>query len=199
MSETIIGIVEEGRLRRLWPKLASMEVGTRLTNIKPMQAIPPESGELNLSGNEGNIIAIKGYDQGGWIYSAEVIDAGGVILKNLAMEVFTAPKDEVATSGGFGSIDYEHWRKEGINDIRGAELAVVENGQVFLWSQPDLPAKLYSDDPWVGREREPLQIPDGALCGIVTLIEPEGRADFASITNPLQVLTIKALFDLRRK
>ena len=76
---------------------------------------------------------------------------------------------------------------------------MVENGQVFLWSQPDLPAKLYSDYPWVGREREPIHIPDGAICGIVTVNGPEGRADFSSITNPLQVLILRALFDLRRK
>jgi len=77
-----------------------------------MQSIPPENGELNLSGNEGNIIAVHGDDQGGWVYSAEVIDSSGAILKTLAMEVFTKPKDGIASPAGLDSIDYEHEPKE---------------------------------------------------------------------------------------
>ena len=199
MGDTTIGIIESGKFRRLWPKPASMEDVARLTSIQPMQAIPPENGELDLSEHEGKIIAVRGDDQGGWVYSAEVIDTGGAIAKTLASEVFAKP-----TEGGFpfgelrvsGRPDVS---EEGASDTKAAELAMVENGQIFLWSQPDVSAELFSDDPWVGRAREPIQIPDGARCGIVTQIGPEGPAELTAITDPLQVLIIEALFDLRRK
>lgn len=199
MGDTTIGIIESGKFRRLWPKHASMVVGVRLTSIQPIQAIPPESGELDLSEHEGKIIAVRGDDQGGWVYSAEVIDTGGTIAKTLASEVFAKPTQTDVRLGGPGIIDHQRLSEEGANGTKTAELAMVENGQVFLWSQPDLPAELFGDDPWVGRPREPMQVPDGARCGIVTIIGPEGQAGFTAITDSLQVLILRALFDLRRK
>jgi hypothetical protein len=164
-----------------------------------MQAILPENGELDLSEHEGKIIAVHGDDQGDWVYSTEVIDTGGAIAKTLASEVFAKPTDADVPLGGLGNIDHKDLSEEGASDTMAAELAMVENGQIFLWSQPGLPAELFSDDPWVGRVREPLQVPDGAHCGIVTLTGPEGRAAFTAITDPLQVLIVEAIFDLRRK
>ncbi len=199
MGDTIIGIIESGKFRRLWPKPASMEDLARLTSIQPMQAIPPENGELDLSVHEGKIIAVRGDDHGGWVYSAEVIDTGGAIAKTLATKVFAKPTEADVPLGGLGNIDQPHLSEEGASDTKAAELAMVENGQIFLWSQPDVSAELFSDDPWVGRAREPIQIPDGAHCGIVTQIGPEGPAELTAITDPLQVLIIEALFDLRRK
>ena len=93
MSGTTIGIIESCKFRRLWPKPASMEDVARLTSIKPMQAIPPENGELDLTAHEGKIIAVRGDDQGDWVYSAEVIDTGGKIAKTLATKVFTKPTE----------------------------------------------------------------------------------------------------------
>jgi hypothetical protein len=199
MGDTIIGLVEDGKFRRLWPETDSMEDVSRLTSIQPMQAIPPENGELNLAAHEGKIIAVRGADQGGWVYSAEVIDMGGAIAKTLATKVFAKPTDADVPLGGLGNIELPHLNEEGASDTRDAELAIVENGRIFLWSQPDLPAELFSDDPWVGRAREPIQIPDGARCGIVTQIGSEGPAVLTAITDPLQLLIIEGLFDLRRK
>ena len=199
MSDTIIGLIENGEFRRLWPKPTSMADGVRLTSIQPMQAIPPENGELDLSEHEGKIIAVRGDDQGGWVYSVEVIETGGTIAKTLASEIFVKPTQTDLSFSGLGIIDHQHMSEEGANDTKTAELAMVVNGQVFLWSQPDLPAELYGDNPWVGRPREPMQVPEGARCGIVTVIGPERKAGFTAITDSLQVLILEALFDLRRK
>ena len=199
MSDTIIGILENGKFRRLWPKPASKEDKTRLTSIQPMQAISPENGELNLSEHEGKIIAVRGDDQGGWVYSAQVIDTGGVIAKTLASEAFAKPTEADFPLSGFGSLDDHHVSEVGAHDTKAAELAMLENGQIFLWSQPDVPAELFSDDPWVGRDREPLKVPDGAHCGIVTLSQSGGRAAFTAITDQFQTLILEALFNLRRK
>jgi hypothetical protein len=183
MGDTTIGIIESGKFRRLWPKPASMEDVARLTNIQPMQAIPPENGELDLAEHEGKIIAVRGDDQGGWVYSAEVIDTGGEIAKTLATKVFTKPTEADIPFGGLGNIDHPHLSEEGASETKEAELALVENGQFFLWSQPGQPAELSSDPPWVGRPREPLRAPDGARCGIVTIIGPGRPAAFTAITN----------------
>jgi hypothetical protein len=199
MGDTIIGLVEDGKFRRLWPKPASMEDVARLTSIQPMQAIPPDNGELDLAAHEGKIIAVRGDDQGSWVYSAEVIDTGGEIAKTLATKVFTKPTEADGPLGGLGNIDHPPLSEEGASDTKASELAIVKNGQIFLWSQPDFPAKLFSDDPWVGRAREPIKIPDGARCGVVTQIGSEGPATLTAIADPLQVLIIEALFDLRRK
>ena len=199
MGDTIIGIIEGGKFKRLWPKPASMEDVAQLTSIQPMQAIPPENGELDLSAHEGKIIAVRGDDQGGWVYSAEVIDTGGAIAKTLATKVFAKPTEADVPLGGLGNIGPPHLSEEEASDTKAAELAMVENGQIFLWSLPDLPAELFSVDPWVGRAREPLPVPDGTHYGIVTLIQPGGRAAFTAISDPLQVLILNALFDLRRK
>ena len=113
MSDTIIGIIENGKFRRLWPKPASMEDGARLTSIQPMQAILPENGELDLSEHEGKIIAVRGDDQGDWVYSTEVIDTGGAIAKTLASKVFAKPTDADVPLVGFGNIDHKHLSEEG--------------------------------------------------------------------------------------
>jgi hypothetical protein len=68
-----LGIVENGEFQRLAPP---SELGgpTRLTSISPQASQPPESGELDLSEQEGSAIMVSGLDQGQWIFSAEVID-----------------------------------------------------------------------------------------------------------------------------
>ena len=198
MSETIIGIIESGKFEKLWPKPASMEDKTRLTSIQPMQAIPPENGELDLSEHEGKIMAVRGDDQGARLYSAEVIDTGGAIAKTLASEVFAKSTERGFPFGELrvpGRLDVS---EEEAGETKEAELALVEDGQFFLWSQPGQPAELTSDPPWVGRPQEPLRAPEGARCGIVSTIGPGRQSAFTAITDILQVLIIEAIFDLRR-
>jgi hypothetical protein len=43
---------------------------------------------LDISPYEGNAIVVRGYDSGGWIYSAEVIDEAGPILTAVVLRVF---------------------------------------------------------------------------------------------------------------
>jgi hypothetical protein len=80
-----------------------------------------------------------------------------------------------------------------------SELAIVETGSIFLWSEPNSPAELYSDSPVVGHARTPLLPPAEATCGIVTHIGPERHASFATITDRVQELIVSALFELKRQ
>ncbi|MBT8364775.1 MAG: hypothetical protein KJP23_08725 [Deltaproteobacteria bacterium] len=79
-----------------------------------------------------------------------------------------------------------------------SELAIVEAGNIFLWSEPNSPVELYSDSPVVGHARTPLLPPAEAICGIVTHIGPEGHASFTALTD-VQELIVSALFELRRR
>ncbi len=80
-----------------------------------------------------------------------------------------------------------------------SELAIVETGSIFLWSEPNSPAELYSDSPVVGHDRTPLLPPAEATCDIVTHIGPERHASFAVLTDRVQELIVSALFELRRQ
>jgi len=87
MGQIIIGVVENGEFRPLWPGRGAL--GTvDLTSIRPQEARSPESGKLDLREYEGKAIAVQGNDQGGWIYSASVIDAGGPLVTALVQKVF---------------------------------------------------------------------------------------------------------------
>lgn len=87
MNDILIGMVEGGKFKRLWPTPA-LPGEVRLTSIQMQEARPPESGELNLAEYEGCAAAVQGHDQGGWIYSARVIDSGSPIVSALVEEVF---------------------------------------------------------------------------------------------------------------
>ena len=43
--------------------------------------------------------------------------------------------------------------------MEGEHLAIVENGKIYLWSEPSNPAELSSDSMNVGHRRRPLVIP----------------------------------------
>ena len=78
------------------------------------------------------------------------------------------------------------------------QLALVIEGRFYLWSNPNSPAELSSDPPQVGHPRAPLTAPEGTRCAIVTELGPEGYAEFTAITDPVQILQVEALFELRR-
>jgi len=84
---TFIGIVENGAFRILLPKGVSTE-SVGLTSIGMQEARPPETGELKLKKYEELAIAVKGHYGGDWIYSAHVIDEGGLIQTALVLQVF---------------------------------------------------------------------------------------------------------------
>ena len=80
-----------------------------------------------------------------------------------------------------------------------SELAIIEDGKILLWSEPNSPAELFSDSPVVGHARTPLLPPAEAICGIVTHLGHEGHASFDALTDKLQELIVHALFELRRQ
>ncbi len=86
-NPTFIGVVKGGTFRILSPKTA-LAGSIRFTSIGMQQAVPPESGELDLTEYEGSAIAIQGHDGGGWVYSARVIDKGGPIVTALVLQGF---------------------------------------------------------------------------------------------------------------
>jgi hypothetical protein len=75
----VMGLVREGRFKLSVPS-GRPEAYARLTLIPPQAAEPPEGGEIGLSEYEGRAIMVRGYDQGAWIYSAEITDVAGPIL-----------------------------------------------------------------------------------------------------------------------
>jgi hypothetical protein len=88
--DQFLGLVEDGQFKLLAPYRPLGET-VRLTSM-PMQAAQlPESMELNLTDYEGKAIMVIGYDGGGWIYSASVIDHAGPILTSVVKEVFGNP------------------------------------------------------------------------------------------------------------
>ena len=78
------------------------------------------------------------------------------------------------------------------------QLAIVENGNVYLWPEPSNPAELSSDNIVVGHVRRPLEIPAGARAGIVSLL-PGDVAIFTLIEDPVKALIVCALFELKRR
>ena len=87
MSRVYIGIVEKGAFDILFPKPPSPTVA-RLTSTGLQDQVPPENGELNLVEYERTAIAVSGYFNNGWIYSASVVDTGEPIVTALVQSLF---------------------------------------------------------------------------------------------------------------
>ena len=83
----VMGLVQNGKLRLAVPS-GRLEPFARLTRIAPQAAQPPESAEIDLSEYEGSAIMVVGFDQGAWIYSAEIIDESGPILSAVVERLF---------------------------------------------------------------------------------------------------------------
>lgn len=83
----ILGLVQDQVFKQLHP-ISKLNVQLRFTGNQPQESVPPESRELNLAEYEGRAIMIRGVDQGGWIYSAEVIDTAGPIFTAVVEKLF---------------------------------------------------------------------------------------------------------------
>ena len=81
--------------------------------------------------------------------------------------------------------------------MEGEHLAIVENGKIYLWSEPSNPAELSSDSMNVGHRRRPLAIPTGARAGLVSILSGDA-AFFSLIEDPVKALIVCALFELKR-
>jgi hypothetical protein len=85
--EQILGLVENGRLRVVFPAIGS-PLGLRLTTIRRQEARSVESGEVDLTAYEGDAILIEGIRDSGWIYEARIVDHAGPILTLLVRRAF---------------------------------------------------------------------------------------------------------------
>ena len=72
--------------------------------------------------------------------------------------------------------------------MKDSELAIIESGQFFLWSEPNSPSELYSDPVMVGHARAPLIPPEESECGVVAHVGPEGYAAFTAITDKVRTI-----------
>jgi hypothetical protein len=86
-----LGVVKDGKFQLLFPKDALVGAFLRFTSIKIQQAVPPESGELDLSEYEGKVILIRGHGDSGWVYSARVVETAGPILALVVQHLFNSP------------------------------------------------------------------------------------------------------------
>lgn len=86
-EKQFLGTVQHGQFYQLAPPSASGGL-IRLTGIRRQAAMAPESGELNLTGYEGSAIMVRGYDEGGWIFEAKIVDQAGPILTEVVRRVF---------------------------------------------------------------------------------------------------------------
>lgn len=82
-----IGIVNNGAFQLVYPQVDERTF-LRLTSTSMQDSIPPENGELNLIEYQESAIAVTGSLNGGWIYSASVIDTGEPIVTALVRQVF---------------------------------------------------------------------------------------------------------------
>lgn len=87
MSTVFIGVVKNGLFQPLFPELKTKEA-RRLTTVSMHHAVSPESGELNLVEYDKIAIAVKGYENGTWIYGAAIVDTGEPIVTALVESVF---------------------------------------------------------------------------------------------------------------
>ena len=85
--EQFLGLVENGRLRVVFPSMGS-PVGLRLTTIQRQEARSVESGEVDLTAYEGDAILVEGIRDSGWIYEARIADHAGAILTLLVRRAF---------------------------------------------------------------------------------------------------------------
>ena len=82
--DQFLGVVQNGTFHLLMPRQGE----ARLTTIQMQEAQSPEMNELDLTEYEGKAIMVRGYDGGGWIYSAGVIDQAGPILTMVVQQLF---------------------------------------------------------------------------------------------------------------
>ncbi len=82
-----IGVVKGGEFVILDPPSPAGRTA-RLTRIPIQAARSPESDEIDLVGYEGRTIMVCGQEDGGWIYSAKIVDQAGPIVTALVEKVF---------------------------------------------------------------------------------------------------------------
>src|SRR5215211_1865793 len=82
-EQRVLGAVEAGTFRSFGSH-PGLEDRNRLTDIPVMAAMTPESGELDLTPYEGQVIMVEGRPNGDWTFSAAVIEVASLILSAVA-------------------------------------------------------------------------------------------------------------------
>jgi hypothetical protein len=86
-TEVFLGVVMGGKFHQLEPA-PRFPGDRRFTSMPVQESVPPESRELNFHEYEGSVIMIRGRNNGGWVYSAEVVDKAGPILTAVVQRIF---------------------------------------------------------------------------------------------------------------
>ncbi len=87
-EERYLVIVENGIYRVL--ATTNPAGNLRFTTIAAQAAMSPESSEFNFESYEGQTVMISGHQNGGWVYSASVIDQAGPILTTVVKQIFSS-------------------------------------------------------------------------------------------------------------
>jgi N-acetylmuramoyl-L-alanine amidase len=85
------GLVQNKKFKVFAPQKLEGQI-VNLTTAGAEASISPKSGEIDLSKYEDKIIEVSGYESGGWIYSAVVVEEAGPVLSDFLRKVFC--KDE---------------------------------------------------------------------------------------------------------
>lgn len=91
-NEQIFGMVRNGGFYVFAPQHLEGKT-VKLTTVGLNESRPPENSEIDLSMYKEKIIEVNGFDSGGWIYSARVVEEAGPVLADFLKKVFL--KDEV--------------------------------------------------------------------------------------------------------
>ncbi len=103
-----MGIVQDGEFYCLTPG-SEISIPAKLTGMPMYAASLPESQEFDLTIYEGQVIMVNGYNGGGWIYSAEIIDQAGPILTAVVLEVYEDDIDIADEETGDDYFSFEHY------------------------------------------------------------------------------------------
>lgn len=100
-----LGHVQDGIWHFLVPEHAHNPV-RRLTQLDIQAARTPESGELVLSEYEGCLVLVEGRDNGGWIWSAQVVDQCDAEMSGVVLSLLMpcATSSQTAQPGGAESL-----------------------------------------------------------------------------------------------
>ena len=120
-DENFLGIIQDGEFYILTLG-TEITIPTRVTGMPMYAASLPESQEFDLTIYEGQVIMVNGYDGGGWIYSAEIIDQAGPILTEVVLEVYEVDIDIADEENGDDYFSFEHY------------LGYVANGEFSILS-----------------------------------------------------------------
>jgi hypothetical protein len=83
----LLGLVQGGELLTLAPA-GSAGALARLTEISMVEAVSPDSKEIDLRPYEGMTLVVRGHDSGGWIYEAQIVEQGGPLLTALVQQLY---------------------------------------------------------------------------------------------------------------